>query len=57
MKSDRKIKQFMTKLQCEVNDWHIIEKSCGNQNAYTDRMLENCIDICKQIEKLYEKKT
>lgn len=57
MKLDRKIKQFMTKLQCEVNDWHTMEKSCGNQNAYTDRMLENCIDICKQIEKLYEKKT
>ena len=26
----------MKKLQCEVNDWHIMIEACGNQNAYSD---------------------
>lgn len=56
MNSDKKVKNLMKKLQCEVNDWHIIVEACGNQNAYSDSMLSNCINLCKQIEKIYEKK-
>lgn len=56
MNSDKKVKNLMKKLQCEVNDWHIMVEACGNQNAYSDSMLSNCINFCKQIEKIYEKK-
>ena len=54
MKLDKTIKREMKQLQQEVNAWNSLVSSMGNQDALTDRMLENIIEHANKIGRLSE---
>ena len=54
MKLDKTIKREMKQLQQEVNAWNSLVSSMGNQDALTDRMLENIVEHANKIGRLSE---
>lgn len=54
MKLDKTIKREMKQLQQEVNAWSSLVSSMGNQDALTDRMLENIVEHANKIGRLSE---
>ena len=54
MKLDKTIEREMKQLQQEVNAWNSLVSSMGNQDALTDRMLENIVEHANKIGRLSE---
>lgn len=54
MKLDKTIKREVKQLQQEVNAWNSLVSSMGNQDALTDRMLENIVEHANKIGRLSE---
>lgn len=54
MKLDKTIEHEMKQLQQEVNAWNSLVSSMGNQDARTDRMLENIVEHANKIGRLSE---
>ena len=54
MKNDKKIAIEMKRLSSFIKEFNEFVGTFGNQCAYTDRMVEQIIEISKEIEKLYK---
>ena len=54
MKLDKTIEREMKQLQQEVDAWNSLVSSMGNQDAATDRMLENIVEHANKIGRLSE---
>ena len=54
MKLDKTIEREMKQLQQEVSAWNSLVSSMGNQDALTDRMLENIVEHANKIGRLSE---
>lgn len=54
MKNDKKIVEMMKVLETKVKDWNLLVKQMGNQDAYSDRCLEEVLGTAKEVQKLYE---
>lgn len=54
MKNDKKIAREMKRLSSFTKEFNEFVDTFGNQCAYTDRMVEQIIEISKEIEKLYQ---
>lgn len=54
MTNDNKITKQVNKIKTAATDWLIMVKSMGNQNASTDRKLEELIKNVKELENLYD---
>ena len=54
MKNDKKIIEMMKVLETKVKDWNLLVKQMGNQDAYSDRCLEEVLGTAKEVQKLYE---
>ena len=54
MKLDKTIEREMKQLQQEVDAWNSLVSSMGNQDAATDRKLENIVEHANKIGRLSE---
>lgn len=59
MKNDKQIEDVMRTIYHCVEEWIGIvggdlEVVKGNQDAYTDRIIEDVLDLFPQLKKLYE---
>lgn len=54
MKLDKTIEREMKQLQQEVDAWNSLVSSMGNQDALTDRMLEDIVEHANKIGGLSE---
>ena len=54
MKNDKKIAREMKRLSSFTKEFNEFVDTFGNQCAYTDRMVEQIIEVSKEIEKLYQ---
>lgn len=54
MKLDKTIEREMKQLQQEVDAWNSLVSSMGNQDALTDRMLEDIVGHANKIGGLSE---
>lgn len=55
MNNDNKILKEMQDLNKYSNIFCSTVVSLGNQDAYTDRIVEKCLEIANNINKLYNK--
>lgn len=53
MKNDKKIERKVAEIQSLCYEFKCDVKSLGNQDAFTDRIVEKIIDKSKELEKLY----
>ena len=54
MKNDKTIEKEIKRLSSFTKEFNEFVDTFGNQCAYTDRMVEQIIEISKEIEKLYQ---
>ena len=54
MKNDNKIRAKMKCLETKVKDWNLLVKQMSNQDAYTDRCLEEILGDVDEIQRLYK---
>lgn len=54
MKNDKKIAREMKRPSSFTKEFNEFVDTVGNQCAYTDRMVEQIIEISKEIAKLYQ---
>lgn len=54
MKNDKKIERKVQEISVILKTWFNAIQVLGNQNAATDRMLEELLDKAEEIKKLYQ---
>lgn len=57
MKNDKKIERLVNEIQAVTGTWLQQVRMMGNQNAWTDRGIEEIISLNKKLQELYIQNT
>jgi hypothetical protein len=55
MKGEKTIEKLINKIAITSKSWLDVVHLCGNQTAYTDRMIEQILSLSDELKQNYEK--